>query len=333
MLRRLPISPTATSPGTLRPVHIRHDLSPMADLIELCFRDTMDRKGEAMLRDMRATASLGPFLWLFHGLDRALRGLMQGFVWEAEGQIVGNISLYPAGHDQHWVIANVAVHPDYRRRGIAADLCRAGLARIRERGGAGALLQVEASNHGAIALYASLGFRQQRTFTHWHWSGGRKPPTRDDNAPAMTYLAYHERHAAYDFLQRLRPDSQGGIGWLYPTQRLRQRFSFGGLVAGLLSFDTRENFIVRAADKQPRALLLTKARFGTSTLHFHLIAPQEADDSLKSALLDAVLRRAYHGLRGAYTEHPADDPAMPNLLRARGFQAERTLIHMHHPLP
>ncbi|MFP4322117.1 MAG: GNAT family N-acetyltransferase [Anaerolineales bacterium] len=314
--------------GHLRPVHIRHDLAPITDLIELCFQDTIDNQGRAMLREMRAMAALGPLLWVFHGLDKALRGLMQGFVWEHDGRIVGNISLYPAGHDQRWVIANVAVHPEYRRQGIAAALCRAGLGRIQKLGGRGAILQVDAGNDGAVALYEDLGFHQQRAFGHWRWHGDRKPAAARDDAPRLTYLAYHERGPAYDLIQSARPDARGGIGWLHPAHRFRRRMSAWGLVMGFLSFDTRETFVLRDANRAPRALILTEARFGSSNLRFDLIAGPGVPAKHHADLLDFVLRRAQRGLRNAYTEHPADDETMRARLLERGFLHERTLIHM-----
>ncbi|NJL94208.1 MAG: GNAT family N-acetyltransferase [Anaerolineae bacterium] len=108
----------------IRSVHLQSDLRQIADLLELCFED-MDSAGRAAVRDMRMLASTGPLLWVLQGMDRMIRGLMQGFVWVDQGQIVGNVSIYPSGFAQTWVVANVAVHPAYRRRGIAATLCEA----------------------------------------------------------------------------------------------------------------------------------------------------------------------------------------------------------------
>ena len=55
---------------------------------------------------------------------------------------------------------NVAVHPDYRRRGIARALIRALIDGLRERGNHCLTLEVRASNASAIALYEKLGFAQ-----------------------------------------------------------------------------------------------------------------------------------------------------------------------------
>ena len=55
---------------------------------------------------------------------------------------------------------NVAVHPDYRRRGIAEKLCLALVDALKEKGNHCLTLEVRASNDPAKALYEKLGFRQ-----------------------------------------------------------------------------------------------------------------------------------------------------------------------------
>ena len=58
-------------------------------------------------------------------------------------------------------VVNVAVKPEYRKRGIASgllyELMRAGS----ERGVKDYTLEVRAGNHGAIALYENLGFKSE----------------------------------------------------------------------------------------------------------------------------------------------------------------------------
>ena len=55
---------------------------------------------------------------------------------------------------------NVAVHPDFRRRGIAVKLIDSLLRELKNRGSQSLTLEVRASNEGAIALYEKLGFAQ-----------------------------------------------------------------------------------------------------------------------------------------------------------------------------
>ena len=60
-----------------------------------------------------------------------------------------------------WV-NSLAVHPHYRRRGVADTLLVALFAALRARGLSRAMLYVEPDNAGALALYARHGFRADR---------------------------------------------------------------------------------------------------------------------------------------------------------------------------
>ena len=55
---------------------------------------------------------------------------------------------------------NIAVHPDFRRRGIAEALVAELEAALRQRGSRALTLEVRDSNAPAIALYEKLGFAQ-----------------------------------------------------------------------------------------------------------------------------------------------------------------------------
>ncbi len=56
-------------------------------------------------------------------------------------------------------VLNLAVSPDFRRRGVARALLRAGLTFLRKRRVDEVFLEVRESNLTAQALYRSLGFR------------------------------------------------------------------------------------------------------------------------------------------------------------------------------
>lgn len=55
---------------------------------------------------------------------------------------------------------NVAVHPDFRRRGIAEALVNELVARLKSRESRSLTLEVRVSNLSAITLYEKLGFSQ-----------------------------------------------------------------------------------------------------------------------------------------------------------------------------
>ncbi|MCR5011915.1 MAG: ribosomal protein S18-alanine N-acetyltransferase [Lachnospiraceae bacterium] len=58
-------------------------------------------------------------------------------------------------------VVNVAVKPEYRKRGIASGLLNELMRAGSERGVKDYTLEVRAGNHGAIALYENLGFKTE----------------------------------------------------------------------------------------------------------------------------------------------------------------------------
>jgi ribosomal-protein-alanine N-acetyltransferase len=71
--------------------------------------------------------------------------------------IVGYLCFWEIGHEIH--ITNLAVHPEWRRRGVARKLLGAALIEGVSRGVILAFLEVRPSNTRALALYESLGFQ------------------------------------------------------------------------------------------------------------------------------------------------------------------------------
>ena len=58
---------------------------------------------------------------------------------------------------------NLAVNPAHRRRGAARALLQEGIRKLREAGARRVFLEVRASNHAAVGLYASAGFTLHAT--------------------------------------------------------------------------------------------------------------------------------------------------------------------------
>ncbi|RMF85916.1 MAG: ribosomal-protein-alanine N-acetyltransferase [Nitrospinota bacterium] len=73
-----------------------------------------------------------------------------------EGKVVGYICLWKAADEAH--IANIAVHPDFRRQGIGSSLLEKGLEFAREMGCTKAVLEVRVSNLPARRLYTRFHF-------------------------------------------------------------------------------------------------------------------------------------------------------------------------------
>lgn len=77
-------------------------------------------------------------------------------VAEEEGLVLGYVGSQTVLDETDMM--NIAVHPDYRRRGIAASLIAALVFSLKVRGSRSLKLEVRTSNHPAIALYEGMGF-------------------------------------------------------------------------------------------------------------------------------------------------------------------------------
>src|SRR5919108_4998651 len=156
----------------MRPLNILRDLSTVADLIELCFSPTMDNDGQRYLSDMRRASRDDSFLHWASRMTETTSMPLMGYVWEQDGCIVGNASLIPF-RDQGkrvFLIANVATHPDYRRRGIGRALTECVMKQARDKKASAIWLHVRDDNPGAIKLYQDLGFQEVARRTTWQGS-------------------------------------------------------------------------------------------------------------------------------------------------------------------
>ena len=84
-------------------------------------------------------------------------------------------------------VLNLAVSPEFRRRGVARALLRAGLKYFRKRRVEEVFLEVRESNAGALALYQAAGFRPVGQRTGYY----RSP--REDALVLRTELSAAER--------------------------------------------------------------------------------------------------------------------------------------------
>lgn len=168
----LPIS----AKGHLRRLDMRRDLAKVADLVELCFYDTLDPEGRQYLNEMRRAAQSASLLgWASNLIDEAPMP-PSGYIWEEDGRLVGNLSLIPISWQgmKGYMIANVATHPDYRGRGIATALTMTALKHAQEHDAASLWLQVRDDNPSAIHIYEVNGFVERMRRTSWY-SGPNYP--------------------------------------------------------------------------------------------------------------------------------------------------------------
>lgn len=123
-------------------------LEEAAELEKECFTDPWSK--EEMETALRNPA--------FHCLGETFDGVLASYV------ITSTVS-------DECEILNIAVKPEYRRRGIGESLLSKALCRAEEKGAKTVWLEVRESNTPAIALYEKFGFSKVGTRKNYY----RKP--------------------------------------------------------------------------------------------------------------------------------------------------------------
>lgn len=324
----VPLPAHSPASGYVRPLNILRDLPRVADLIELCFASSMDSEGQSYIRQMRRASRDASFMrWAGNAVESASLPL-SGFVWEQEGRIIGNASLVPFRHKgkRIYLIANVATHPEHRRRGIARVLTEQAMLHARQRNADELWLHVRADNPGAVQMYSDLGFteRAQRTT----WRAGKDgsltpaPSPRSGHAPGLPAII--KRHSRFwpqqlTWLDQLHPEE---LGW-YRSQ------NWNSLKPGwwnwfyrlFIEFDQQQWAVQNHAGLQGVLAWLPSMR----NTPLWLACDPNADSESITLLLSKALRDL--GFRQNITlEHPAG--LQEHAIQTAGFTVSRTLIWM-----
>jgi ribosomal protein S18 acetylase RimI-like enzyme len=309
-------------PPHLRPLNVLRDLSAVADLIELCFSPTMDNDGQRYLSDMRRASRDDSFLrWASRMSETASMPLM-GFVWEQDGRIVGNASLIPFRDrgKRIYLIANVATHPDYRRRGIGRALTERVMKQARDKNASAIWLHVRDDNPGAIKLYQDLGFQEIARRTTWQGNPEHRLSTADND---IQILPRHPRFwpIQQEWLRRLYP---GDLGWYqsWNTNALRPGLR-NWLYLLFVDFNIKQWVAVR--DNELLATLTWIPNGGRSELLYAATGPGEAGSGALTLLL-LHARRTITYPPYLTLDYPADQ--MTDAIMEAGFRPRRTLLWM-----
>ncbi len=118
--------------------------------------------------------------WTREGLAEELRNPQAHFlVAERDGETAGYIGVQEICGEGY--VTNVAVLPQYRRKGIGERLVREAVRGAKLRGCDFLSLEVRVGNEAAIRLYERLGFQRQ---------GRRKAFYRDPTEDALIYTIF-----------------------------------------------------------------------------------------------------------------------------------------------
>lgn len=172
----LALGRSSTAERGLRPLDVLRDLDQVSRLLRLVFGDATGAEGVNLQRDLSFMQAVSPLVWFLQRASLEAQDSLAGYVWVEDGRLVGNASLSrQSPQNRLWIIGNVAVHPAYRRRGIARSMMDACIEHVAGRGGGTVALQVYADNRHAYDLYSSLGF----TFLGGTVTAVRSAPTSE----------------------------------------------------------------------------------------------------------------------------------------------------------
>jgi ribosomal protein S18 acetylase RimI-like enzyme len=302
--------------GKIRAANPLRDLPRIADLVELCFHKNMDSEGKRYVNQMRDASKNRKYLqWVNTSMP------LLGYVWEEDGQLIGNISIVPFTN-RNFLLANIAVHPEYRRRGIGRALTLHAMQQVRDRGAKNIWLHVEEDNDGAIQLYRSLGFEDQALRSIWNASTGIAPRASKD--PRITTKTARFWPQQKDWLNNSYPED---LRWY----RMPDFQIFGpGIKNWLYRFfvesDLRQWVIQK--DGKPQALLSWMSTHARRT-QLWLATTPDADARSLAALLLHVRIQLLSRRTELYLDYPAGEHA--EAFTEAGFSLQRILLWMRAP--
>jgi ribosomal protein S18 acetylase RimI-like enzyme len=300
----------------------RRDLPALVRLLQVCFHEEIEAQDERWLTDIGEMAGGNLIFGLLTRLVPPGSGSMAGLVWYESGRLVGNVSLMRLS-ERSWVIANVATHPHFRRRGIGRQLMVAAIDRLRQRGAELAGLQVRVENQAAQALYRGLGFERVGA-QHAYRAPLVAPPV----LPAPDSAAVREIRATDLAAARAVAEGAGAWGGPWPPGPLRlslERSALTVRVDDWLRGRSRRIWIAEDCG-QPCgvAVAFIEKRGGTHMLELAVLP--EARDIVSVPLLERVLEAiAEAEPLPVAAEVAAGETPAAKLLLERGFRHVRTL--------
>ena len=313
----------AFAQGHLRRLDMRRDLEKVADLVEMCFIDTLDPESKQYLKEMRRAAHNAAVLgWASSVIDQAPMP-PSGYIWEEDGRLVGNLSLIPINLQgkRGYMIANVATHPEYRGRGIARALTLAALDHARFHNAASTWLQVRDDNPSAIHIYKNNGFKECVRRTSWY-SGPNFEETA--LAPGIEVGKRRPEHwiQQRDWLKRIYPSD---LEWNIPFDWNLFRMDILGGIYRFLMLENLQHWSV-VHNSELKGVLSWK-HGGGYTDPMWMAIPEQVDEEAIRGLLN-ITRKHIGQLQPLSLNYPAD--VAVDALRHSGFYPHQTLIWMEY---
>jgi ribosomal-protein-alanine N-acetyltransferase len=313
---------SATESG-LRPFNPFRDLAQVADLVEDAFREELALTGSEIVAEMRRWSGWRSWLWLINPPDL----MSGGFVWTEGGRIVGNISIGLANPQRgFWLISNVAVYPEYRRRGLARQLLETALDWVRSQGGRKVFLQVRVDNEGARQLYRSFGFSSYHVAVEMRRPAELSLPSGTGSALGWRNAGRRDSAAVRELIQAATPPE--AQQFQFADDFLQAQRTFDDRVNDWLA-GRRTYQQVIAADTYLGALLRVRA-YRRAPQHFLtvLVHPQERGVLEKEAIMRGLALLQGFPSRPVLSTASASTPETVAVLAETDFTEIRRLDQM-----
>ena len=315
----------SSSLGHMRRLDMRRDLAKVADLVELCFHDTLDPEGKQYLDEMRRAAQNSSLMGLASSLLEDTSMPPSGYIWDVNGQLVGNLSLIPIMElgKKGYMIANVVTHPDFRGRGIASALTITALKHAQEHGAASVWLQVRDDNPGAIHIYATNGFKERMRRTSWYSGPSHSEQVPTDGIKVVNRLPGHWA-LQREWLNHTYPPE---LTWHLPLDWNLFRADILGKIYRAFSLEFLRHWSVERNGELKGVVSWRHSNGFTDTIW--LAVPGNIDEGATLALLIQA-RAAIRKEQPMSLNFPAE--AAVDVLRQAGFYAHQTLIWMEYEI-
>lgn len=312
----------------IRPINTRTDLPALAHLLEIAFQEKMDAAGRAALQQLR---DIGRFGVLHRWFPSSLaEGIRRSLVWVEDGRLLGNISIYaetlPYQKRRAWILANIAVLPGQRNRGIATQLISAALEKLQRKESSLIVLQVDEENATARKLYQSLGFVEENVFGIWLRRRNARIPSGEGQESSLLRSTAARRKLEHQLARQTRANEQGGIAWLRPL-------ADGDFISGvrghwlqLREGRIRERRLWLANENRVMAALWLDRRFNRPIELTLLHEANPPADVIRTLLSWAIGRYPF---RNFILEHPQESALEP-VMKDCGFRLARTVVNMHY---
>jgi ribosomal protein S18 acetylase RimI-like enzyme len=327
----------SSSADGLQPLRLARDWHQVITLIEVAFGEALDADAQRALRNMRPLPGLAPLIGFFDNLALPGEGLMPGFVWLEGGKVVGTASMRRMhSYDDGWLISNVAVHPDWQRRGIGRAVVEASLDFAQDHGGRWTVLQVRDDNATARRLYESLGFQSVGEVVRL-----RKADARETIEPVpvegLRPANWTDGSALYSVARTLTP-----YDVLWADAMNRDLYKTGPLEPLVTRLNgRRRRWWVQAGTKDPQSIThraepRVRSAVGVEvnpSTPWHrlrlLVSPKSQDHQLAAGLITFGLSQlADDPALPVEIEHPASGETVQSALAEVGFERKYALIHM-----